>query len=148
MKFITKFFQKGNNMGIEVPEDVIQKLGAGKRPPIEVTIKNYTYKSTVGVMEGKYLISLSSEHRKSVKVMGGEAVEITLALDTEPRTVELPKILNEKLKIYATAKAFFDALSPSNKKKIVAQIESAKTEETLHKRLAKIMEDLNQNIKP
>ena len=148
MKFKTTIFQKGTNLGIEVPEAVIEQLGAGKRPPVLVEIKNYAYKSTVGVMEGKFLIPLNSEHRKSVQVVGGETVEINLELDSQPRTVELPQALADRLKANETAKEFFDTLAPSNKKKIVALVETAKTEETLRKRLEKIIADLNQKIKP
>jgi hypothetical protein len=148
MKFKTIIFQKGNNLGIEVPEKVITELGAGKKPPVVVTIKNYTYKSTVGVMGGKFLIPLSSEHRKHVQVSGGETVDINISVDNEPRTVEVPKVLKDQLKINKPAAAFFETLSPSNKKKIVTLIEAAKTEETLNKRLDKIISDLNQKIKP
>lgn len=148
MKFKTIIFQKGNNLGIEVPENVIEKLGAGKRPPVTVEIRNYKYKSTVGIMAGKFLIPISNEHRKSVQVNGGEIVEINISLDTEPRTTELPKVLKDKLKINKPAQAFFETLAPSNQKKIVALIETAKTEETLNKRLEKIISELTQKIKP
>lgn len=148
MKFKTTIFQKGNNLGIDVPETVIEQLGAGKRPPVLVEIKNYSYKSTVGVMEGKFLIPLSSEHRKNVEVAGGETVEVNLDLDSQPRIVALPETLADRLKTNETAKEFFDTLAPSNKKKIVALIETAKTEETLTKRLEKIMADLTQKIRP
>lgn len=132
MKFKTTIFQKGNNLGIEVPETVIEQLGAGKRPPVLVDIKNYSYKSTVGVMDGKFLISLSSEHRKKVQVAGGETIEIKLELDKEQRIVDLPESLSVRLVSNKAAKDFFDTLSPSNKKKIVALIETAKTEDTLN----------------
>lgn len=148
MKFKTIIFQKGNNLGIEVPANVIEALGAGKKPPVVITIKNYVYRSTVGVMGGKYLIPLSSEHRKHVQVSGGETLEAAISLDTEPRIVELPKILKDKLKSNKSASAFFATLAPGSQKKIVAQIESAKTEETLKKRLEKIISDLNQKVKP
>jgi len=38
--------------GIQIPDEVVEALGAGKRPPISVTIKGYTYRSTVAVMGG------------------------------------------------------------------------------------------------
>ncbi len=42
-------------------------------------------------MGGKYLIALSAEHRKNANLKGGEAVEVDLQLDTEPRLVALPE---------------------------------------------------------
>ncbi|MFK0186826.1 DUF1905 domain-containing protein [Streptomyces rubiginosohelvolus] len=44
MKFSTTMFQSGNNTGIEVPEDVVEALGAGKRPPVNVTVNGYAYR--------------------------------------------------------------------------------------------------------
>ena len=34
MRFSTTMFQAGNNTGIEVPAEVVDALGAGKRPPV------------------------------------------------------------------------------------------------------------------
>ena len=30
--------------GFTVPDDVVERLGAGKRPPVKVTINGYTYR--------------------------------------------------------------------------------------------------------
>ena len=42
--------------GIEVPAEVVDRLGSGKRPPVQATICGYTYPSTVAVMGGRYLL--------------------------------------------------------------------------------------------
>ena len=89
-KFTTTIFKSGNNTGIEVPEDVIEEFCAGKKPPVIVTLKNYSYKSTVAVMGGKYLIPLAKEHRKNANVAGGDVMEIFLQLDEQPRTFDIP----------------------------------------------------------
>lgn len=148
MKFKTTIFQKGNNLGIEVPETIIQQLGAGKKPPVVVVIKNYTYKSTVGVMGGTFLIPFSSEHRKHIELNGGEIFEVSIDVDKDSRRIELPTVLKDKLKNDKSAQEFFESLSPSYQKKIVISIESAKTEETLNKRLEKIASDLTNKLKP
>lgn len=148
MDFKTTIFQKGNNLGIEVPEAVIDHLGAGKRPPVQVSIKEHTYRSTVGVMNGKYLIPLSKEHRKCIQISGGELVDVRVKLDREPRSVLLPMVLEYKLKNNNSALEFYASLAPSSQKKISLLIESAKTEETLNKRVEKIASDLIKKIKP
>lgn len=58
--FRTTLSMFGNNTGIEVPEDAIETLGAGKRPSVHVNVNGYAYQSTVGVMGGKYLISVNA----------------------------------------------------------------------------------------
>ena len=90
--FHTKILQAEKNAtGIQVPEEIIEKLGSGKRPLVRVTIKKYTYRSAVAVMDGKFMISLSAENRQAAGVQGGEEVDVTLELDLEPRMVEVPK---------------------------------------------------------
>ena len=147
MKFKTTIFQIGNNTGIVVPEKVIESLGAGKRPPVTVTLKGYTYRSTVAVMGGQFLIPLSAEHRKNSGISGGESHEVTLTLDTEQRTVELPADLKTAFQKNAKAMQAFEKLPPSGKKKVVLLIESAKTDETRTKRIAKIVSDLKDGKK-
>src|SRR3954447_14484193 len=44
----------GNNTGIPVPDDVIERLGQGKWPPVMVNVNGYEYRSTVAVMAGQY----------------------------------------------------------------------------------------------
>ena len=88
--FSSTLLLDGNNTGIEVPDEVVEQLGAGKRPPVIVTVNGFTYRSTVAVMGGRNLISFSSDKRAATGLAGGDAIEVTLELDTEPRTVEVP----------------------------------------------------------
>ena len=148
IKFTTCIFQKGNNLGIEVPQQVIDQLGAGRRPAVLLSIAGYSYRSTVGVMQGKYLIPLNSAHRKFVHVNGGDQLEVDIELDEQPRLVDIPVALAERLAKSEQAKHFFEGLAPSSKKKIVLLLDSAKKEETLTKRLDKIISDLEHGLKP
>ncbi len=54
MNFRTVLLQAGKTAtGIEVPEEVVSALGSGKKPAVSVTINgNFTYRSTVAVMDG------------------------------------------------------------------------------------------------
>lgn len=141
--FHTTILQTGKNTaGIQVPEEVIEKLGAGKRPLVRVTINKYTYRSAVAVMGGKYMISFNYEYRKASGVQGGDEADVTLELDLEPRTVEIPKDLKDAL-IKAHALDAFEKSAPSMKKEYVRQVEEAKAQETRERRIAKIVEKLS-----
>lgn len=142
MKFKTKIVQTGNNTGIEVSELILEKLGGGKKPLVVVTLNGYNYRSAVGKMGDKFMISLSAENRKKAGVNGGDVVEINLELDTQPRTVEIPTELQKALNKNKTAKMNFEKLSPSKKKAIAISITEAKTEETKMKRIDKSLEQL------
>ena len=63
MRYRTTIVQTGNNTGIEVPQNVIDALGGGKRAPVKVTLNGYTYRNTIGSMGARSMISLSAEHR-------------------------------------------------------------------------------------
>jgi len=146
MKFKTKIVQTGNNTGIEVNEQTLEELGGSKKPLVVVTLNGYSYRSAVGKMGNKFMISLSAENRKNAGVNGGDVVEINLELDTEPRTVEIPSDLQKALEKNNTAMVNFEKLSPSKKKAIVLTVDQAKTEETRIRRIDKAIEQLMQLI--
>ncbi len=148
MKFISTIFQSGNNLGIEIPEKIIYELGAGKKPPVVITIQSYTYRSTVAVMSGKFLVPLSSAHRKFTSAEGGDQIEIEIKLDDQPRNVEIPEDLSLRFEANQNAKKFFETLPPSSKKKVVTLLDAAKTTDTRIKRLDKFVSDLENKIKP
>lgn len=88
--FSGHLFQDGSNTGIEVPPATDEALGSGRRPAVVMTVNGYTYRSTVAVMGGRHLISFSSDRRRETGLAGGDAIDVTLELDTAPRTVEVP----------------------------------------------------------
>lgn len=130
-----------NTTGIQVPPEVIEKLNAGKKPKVIVTLNGYTYRSTVAVMGGQFLISLSAENRNAAGVQGGDPIEVTLALDTEPRTVDIPTDLADAL-TQAGVMATFEALAFSKRKEFVRQVEDAKAPETRERRITSIITKL------
>lgn len=141
MRFETVMRQQGNNTGIEVPPEVIDALGGGKRPAVAVTVNGYSYRSTVGVMGGRFLIPFSSDKRAASGLAGGDALTVDLELDTAPRTVELPDDLAAALD-GSGARSAFDALSPSARKAHVTNVENAKAAETRTRRIGAIVSAL------
>jgi hypothetical protein len=138
MKFRTTVVQSGKTAtGIVVPEAVMEALGAGRKPPVRVTIGGYTYRSTVATVDGNPMVGLSAENRAGAGVGGGDEVEVDVALDTEKREVAVPAELAAALDAEPRARATFDALSNSNKSWHVLQVTGAKTEETRQRRIAK-----------
>ncbi len=64
VEFDTTVTATGNKTGIIVPDELIERLGAGHRPPVIVSIYGHEYRNTVGVMAGKHMISISAAVRK------------------------------------------------------------------------------------
>jgi Bacteriocin-protection, YdeI or OmpD-Associated/Domain of unknown function (DUF1905) len=145
MKIRALLEQSGKTaVGFSVPEDVVLSLGKGKRPPVNVTINGYTYRSTVAPMGGGYMVGVSAENRAAAGVAGGETRDIELTLDTAPREVELPGDFAAALAGDPEARRTFDGLSPSNKGYHVSQIEGAKTDETRQRRIEKSVAALHE----
>lgn len=128
--------------GIQLPEDVLSALGAGKRPPISVTINGYTYRTSVGAMGGVFMIPVTAEVRQRAGVAAGDVVDVDIALDTQPREVIVPADLAEALTDAPDAKQFFEGLSYSEKRRLVIPIEEAKTPETRARRITKTIASL------
>ncbi|CAN5534332.1 hypothetical protein BH10CHL1_BH10CHL1_35750 [soil metagenome] len=144
MKFHTTILQADKNAtGIQIPPEVVESLGAGKRPPVRVTINGYTYRNTVAVMGGVFMVGVSAEHRKGAGVGGGDEVEVEIELDTEPRVITVPPDFQAALDNDIEAKRSFEGLSYSNKSRYVLSIEGAKTVETRQRRIVKAISDLH-----
>lgn len=143
MKFRAKLLQAGKTAtGFEVPAKVVASFGSSKRPPVRVTINGYTYRNTVAVMGGVFMIGVSAEHRAGAGVKGGDMLDIDLVLDTEPREVAVPADFKKALSRHAAARKFFEALSYSKKNGLVQSIEGAKTAETRERRIVKAIASL------
>jgi hypothetical protein len=130
--------------GIRVPEEIVAALGAGKRPPVRVTIKGHTYRSTVAPMGGAFMLPLSAENRAGAGVAAGDEVEVDVELDTGPREVAVPPDFAAALDDAADARLAFDELSYGNKQRHVLGIEGAKTAETRQRRIAAAINALRE----
>ena len=79
MRFETTLLLVGNNTGILVPPAVLDELGGGKRPLVNVTVvgagggEDFTYRSAVAPMGGRSLIAFSSDKRAATGLKGGES---------------------------------------------------------------------------
>ena len=145
MRVRTTLLQSGPTAtGFEVPAEVVEALGAGKRPPVRVTINGFTYRNTVAVMGGVYMIGVSAENRAGAGVKGGEVIDVDLELDTAPREVVVPADLAAALDADPAARRTFDGLSYSNRSWHVLQVTDARTEETRARRIQKSVDALRE----
>src|SRR5215218_6099830 len=131
--------------GIQVPDEVVEKLGSGKRPPVVVTVGGYTYRTTVAPMGGAFWIPLAAEHREAAGVQAEQVVDVEIELDSAPRVVELPDDLSAAMD--EDARTAFDGLAPSHKKEWVRWVTEAKKPETRTARIEKTVDGLKAGKK-
>jgi len=135
--FETTLSASGNNTGIEVPEEIVEELGRGKRPPVIVTVNGHEYRSTVAVMGGRYLIGLSAAIRNATGLKGGDPISVNLKVADTPREVEVPLDFAAAMDEHAPAREFFDQLSNSMQRYHVDNINAAKSPQTRQRRIDK-----------
>lgn len=130
--------------GFRVPDDVVESLGAGKRPAVTVRIGEHVYRSTVAVMDGLYMLPLSAENREAAGLAAGDDVEVEVALDTAPRVMAVPDDFAAALDAEPAARRTFDGLSYSLQRFHVESVTGAKTDETRQRRIAKSVTTLRE----
>jgi hypothetical protein len=116
--------------GLEVPPEVVEALGGGKRPAVTITINGHSWTSRVAIMRGRYLLGLSNANRQAAGVATGDEVEVEVELDAEPRVVAEPADFARALDANPSARTAYDRLSSSRKREHVLAIDSAKKPET------------------
>ena len=145
MRFHTTILQGDKTAtGIRVPDEIVESLGAGKRPKVLVTIRGYSYRSSIATVSGAYMVGVSADNRAGAGVAGGDEVDVDIELDTAPREVTEPADFAAAIKAEPNARRTFDGLSYSNRSWHVLQIEGAKTDETRQRRIVKSVEALRE----
>jgi Domain of unknown function (DUF1905) len=110
MKFRTYVEPPEPMRGLEVPPEVVESLGQGKRPPVTITINGHSWKSRVAIMRGRYLLGLSNANRRAAGVEVGDEVEVEVEFDREPRIVVEPSDFTRALNADPIARAAYDRL--------------------------------------
>lgn len=126
--------------GIQVPDEVVTALGAGKRPPVRVTAAGHTYPTTIASMSGRFLVPLNAENRAAAGVAAGDVVDVEVELDAAPRALLVPADLADALDSDAPAREFFDGLAHTHRKEWVRWIEAAKRAKTRSTRIARTLQ--------
>ena len=132
----------GATTGLEVPAEVVDALGGGRRPRVVVTLNGYRYRTSIGVVGGRSLLPVSAEVRQRAGVAAGDAVEVEVEVDDAPRVVEVPEDLAAALAAEPGTAEAFAALSPSARQRLVLAVEGAKAPATRARRVAATVEGL------
>jgi bifunctional DNA-binding transcriptional regulator/antitoxin component of YhaV-PrlF toxin-antitoxin module len=145
MRFSTTVLLGGRTAtGLVVPPEVVDALGAGRKPAVTVTVGGHTYRSTVAPRGGQFLVPLSAENRTAAGVAAGDTVEFDVELDTAPRVVEVPADLAAALDAAPDARRRFDAMSYSHQLQHVLAVDAAKTPATRERRVAAVVTAMHE----
>ncbi len=144
MRFRTHVEPPEPMRGLEVPPEVVEALGGGKRPPVTITINGHSWRSRVAVMRGRHLLGLSNANRQAAGVVTGDEVDVDVELDVEPRVVVEPADFARALDADPVARAAYGRLPYGQKLQHVRAIEGAKKPETRKRRIEKAVATLRE----
>ena len=132
----------GNTAGFEIPDPVVEDLGAGRRPKVVVTVGPHTWRSSIARMGDGFMLGMSQENRALAGVAAGDVLDVEITVDSAPRVVELPEDLAAALAVDSTAAATWATWSFTRQKEAARQLTEAKKPETRARRLEKVLADL------
>jgi hypothetical protein len=122
-------------------------LGERKRPPVTVTIGDYTFRTTVAVYGGQPMIGVNKGHRAAAGIGVGDTFDVLVALDEEPRVVEVPTDLAQALAADGAAQVAFDKLSYTHRREYVEWIAEAKRPATRARRVAETVDRVRMDTR-
>jgi uncharacterized protein YdeI (YjbR/CyaY-like superfamily) len=101
-------------------------------------------RTSVSRMHGEFMLACSRAVREAAGIAAGDAVEVTIELDTAPREVEVTPALAAALAADPAASQAFEKLAFTHRKEYVRWIDEAKRPETRERRVAQAVEMLRE----
>ncbi len=135
----TLIIGEGNHASIEIPDEILLALGANKRAPLKITINGHSYQSTATGVDGQCRVVFPQRDRAAAGVAAGDEVLVLLELEAGHRQVELPPQLQSAL-LAANSLDAFETLPFAKRRLLARSVGDAKTEATMDRRIAAILE--------
>ncbi len=132
---------------VVIPFDAPLLFGGRGRIAVCGTINGVAYRASLFPYGGVYYMGVNAALRAAVHVTAGDAVDITMQRDDEPRTVATPPDLDVALQANPAARAAWDKLSPSHRREYVQAIEDTKKPETRKRRVEKTIDALGKKAR-
>src|SRR3954452_21782812 len=141
IRFRTQLQKRGPAAAVVLDDAQVAEVGGGaKRFPVVATVNGYTWRTSVARMGGEFLVGLNREVREGAGVGAGDKIDVVLALDTEPREVDVPEDLASALVAEPNVKEKFDAMAFTHRKEYARWVAEAKREETRERRIAQAID--------
>lgn len=128
---------------IEFPYDVQKEFGVKGRVKVVCYFDGMKYQGSLVRMGTQcHIIGITKEIRKRIGKTIGDEVQVRLYKDESERSVELHPLLTEALKNDIVLRENYEKLSYTKKKEIFNLLTTARKEETIKRRLEKIIAQL------
>ena len=145
--FAAKIYKLGIIRVVDVPLEVSRSLDAGKgHIPVQGTVERVPLRTTlVPAGNGRHRLAIHGDIYRKLRIDAGAVVEISIELDEESREPVLPPSLVAALKFSPAAATEFRAMTTALRRQIVRYLTSAKSIETVERRIAKFVARLERH---
>lgn len=142
IKFIATIHIIGINPFAFVPPKILKEIfkQAGRDKghiPIKGTINGNAYRQTLVRYSNEWRLYINTTMLKDSPKRIGEKIEVTIAVDTDSREIEMPVAFSKALKANKEAATAFEQLTAYRKKEIVRYLANLKTKESLERNIVK-----------
>ena len=139
--FSAKIYKVGLIRFVDVPMDISRTIGNGAaHVPVRGEVEGIALQSTlVARGRGGYRLAIHGEIRKKLKVDTGAVVEIAIERDEGSREPMLPAALVVALRNSPKAQKLFRGMTIALRRQLVRYLTSVKQQETLERRVAKVV---------
>ena len=134
---------RGGGHLVEVPQDVIEKLGGKGRIAVRATFNGVPYRGSVMRMGGVSMLGVTKGIMAQAGADTGDTLEVVVENDDAPREVAVPAELATAFERDAGMQTAWEALSYTARKEHATAIESAKKPETRARRVDKVLDALS-----
>jgi bacteriocin resistance YdeI/OmpD-like protein/uncharacterized protein DUF1905 len=142
--FSAKVSKIGINPYVGLPEDILdgifQQAGKTRGPiPIRGTVNGKPFTQMLVKYQGAWRLYINGIMREAAGIDVGDEAHIRLEFDPAPRVDSIHPKLVHALGQNTSAKAAFEKLTPSRQKEILRYLNSMKTEASLERNIARVI---------
>jgi hypothetical protein len=143
--FKARIAQVGINPCVDVPARISRAIDVRGYVPVAGRLNAAEFRANLVPLGGmRHRLYLNSDMRTRAAVGVGDRVEITFEIDSRPRPVRLTPQLARALAADPAARAQWDALVPSQRKEVLAYLNSLKRVESIERNVAKVVAKLRR----
>lgn len=130
-------------MYVEFPYDLKELFGVGNLIPAIIHFDAVKYRGSIAKMgPGHPMLLIRKDIRAELGKNPGDAVQVTVELDTKPRIIELDPEVQKAITAVPAAQERWEKLSFSHQREYAQWIEEAKKPETRQRRIEQTVERL------
>ena len=141
--------QQGDSAGagayVHFPFDLKDTFGVGNLVPLVATIDGLEYRGSLAKMGRGPILIVLKEIRERLGKSRGDTVQVSVRLDTAPRTIDPPEDLLSHLREQGLEEPF-TRMAVTHQREYVRWIEEAKRPETRQRRVLQTAEKLREKL--